>query len=121
MLFFGVSIFSIRTTARVDLLEEKLLSKKVDISSIQSGKGLRNLAEVKTYLRCLGFLRKMAVYQEQAEICGKNKISYYKTDYNTTAMCLKEDYYSGLGRNMYAGYNIQTTVSKGIINSYYVS
>ena len=110
-----------RMTALVGLLEEKLASQKIDISSIQSGKGIRNPAEVKTYLRCLGHLRKMAVYQEQVEICGKNRNSYYKTDHDATAMCLKEDYYSGLGSNMHAGYNIQAAVSKGIIVSYYVS
>ena len=65
-----------RMTALVGLLEEKLASQKIDISSIQSGKGIRNPAEVKTYLRCLGHLRKMAVYQEQVEICGKNRNSY---------------------------------------------
>ena len=93
-----------RMTALVGLLEEKLASQKIDISSIQSGKGIRNPAEVKTYLRCLGHLRKMAVYQEQVEICGKNRNSYYKTDHDATAMCLKEDYYSGLGSKMHAGY-----------------
>lgn len=84
-----------RMTALVGLLEEKLASQKIDISSIQSGKGIRNPAEVKTYLRCLGHLRKMAVYHEQVEICGKDRNSYYKTDHDATAMCLKEDYYSG--------------------------
>ena len=35
-------------------------------------------------------------------------------------MCLKEDYYSGLGSNMHAGYNFQLLVSKGIILHYFV-
>lgn len=36
-------------------------------------------------------------------------------------MCMKDDYYSGLGSNMRAGYNVQIAVSKGIILDYYVS
>ena len=35
-------------------------------------------------------------------------------------MCLKEDYYSGLGSNMRAGYNFQLLVSKGLILYYFV-
>ena len=58
-------------------------------------------------------------YEEKEEICGERN-SYYKTDLDATAMCLKEDYYSGLGSNMHAGYNIQIMVSKGIILDYYV-
>ena len=45
---------------------------------------------------------------------------YHKTDKDATAMCLKEDYYSGLGSNMHAGYNAQLIVSKGMILTYYV-
>ena len=47
--------------------------------------------------------------------------SYYKTDHDATAMCLKDDYYSGLGSNMHAAYNTQILVSDGFIVSYYVS
>jgi hypothetical protein len=36
-------------------------------------------------------------------------------------MCLKEDYYSGLGSNMHAAYNVQYVVSKGIVLDVYVS
>lgn len=54
-------------------------------------------------------------YEEQICICGKNRNSYYKTDHDATAMCLKEDYYSGLGSNMHAAYNTQLIVSKGLI------
>lgn len=35
-------------------------------------------------------------------------------------MALKEDYYSGVGSNMHAAYNIQIIVSKGIALTYYV-
>lgn len=36
-------------------------------------------------------------------------------------MCLKEDYYSGLGSNMHAAYNTQILVIRGFVFSYYVS
>ena len=36
-------------------------------------------------------------------------------------MCLKEDYYSGLGSNMHAAYNVQLCVIYGIISSYIVT
>ena len=46
--------------------------------------------------------------------------SYYKTDKDATVIWLKQDYYSGLGSNMHAGFNVQLIVSKGIILAYYV-
>jgi|GEM_PF-6309260 len=60
------------------------------------------------------YLGKALDYEEIEEICGERN-SYYKTDKDATAMCLKEDYCSGLGSNMHAGYNVQLIVSKGII------
>lgn len=60
-------------------------------------------------------------YEEKERICGPNRNSYYKTDHGATAMCLKSDYYSGLGSSMHAAYNTQIVVSKGIITAYYVS
>lgn len=67
------------------------------------------------------YLIKALEYDEKERICGPNRNSYYKTDHDATAMTLKEDYYSGLGSNMHAGYNTQLMVSKGIICAYYVS
>ena len=67
------------------------------------------------------YLLRSLEYEEKEEICGPGRNSYYKTDYGATAMCLKEDYYSGLGSNMHAAYNIQLAVSKGIIKTVYVS
>lgn len=66
------------------------------------------------------YLSKKIEYEEKEEICGERN-SYYKTDKDATAMCLKEDYYSGLGSNMHAAYNCQIMVAKGIILDYYVS
>lgn len=36
-------------------------------------------------------------------------------------MCLKEDYYSGLGSNMHAAYCTERLVSNGFVVTYYVS
>jgi hypothetical protein len=66
-------------------------------------------------------LVKVLDYEEKESICGENRKSYYKTDHDATAMCLKSDYYSGLGSNMHAAYNVQAAVVKGLVLSYYVS
>ena len=51
----------------------------------------------------------------------QDRYSYYLTDNDATAMCLKEDYYSGLGSNMHAAYNVQYAVSDGFIIAVHVS
>ena len=67
------------------------------------------------------YLMKSLEYEEKETICGENRNSYYKTDHDATAMCLKDDYYSGLGSNMHAAYNTQILVSNGFIVSDYDS
>lgn len=67
------------------------------------------------------YLSKSLEYEEKNRICGPNRNSYYKTDHDATAMCLKEDYYSGLGSNLHAAYQVQTVVSNGFIVAYYIS
>ena len=69
----------------------------------------------------VGYLEKSLEYEEKERICGPGRNSYYKTDHDATAMCLKHDYYSGLGSNMHAAYQVQMIVSSGIIASYYLS
>lgn len=100
-------------------LSEEMKKEGIDVHAATKGK--EKPAIVVAYLDCVSYLERMSEYQEQCEICGKDRNSYYKTDHDATAMCLKEDYYSGLGSNMHAGYNIQAAVSKGIVLSYYVS
>ena len=63
-------------------------------------------------------LLKVIEYEEKEQLCGPNRNSYYKTDKDATAMCLKADYYSGLGSNMHAAYNIQVGICEGIPVSY---
>ena len=65
------------------------------------------------------YLAKALDYEEKEEICGENRNSYYKTDHDATAMCLKADYYSGLGSSMHAAYQAQAIVSCGFIVNYY--
>lgn len=67
------------------------------------------------------YLTKTLEYEEKERICGPNRNSYYKTDHDATAMCLKQDYYSGLGSNLHAAYQMQTVVAHGLVLSYYVS
>ncbi len=59
----------------------------------------------------LKYLEKILDYESKEEICGPNRNSFYKTDYDATAMCLKDDYYAGLGSSMHAAYTTQITVS----------
>ena len=66
-------------------------------------------------------LEKVLEYEEKEAICGPNRKSYYKTDRDATAMCLKADYYSGLGSNMHAAYNVQALVIKGVVFAFHVS
>ena len=101
------------------LLLEKAKEQGVDIAKIKTGKGHKNIEIVSDVKLLSDYLNKSLDYEEKEEICGERN-SYYKTDKDATAMCLKEDYYSGLGSNMHAGYNVQIIVSKGIILDYYV-
>lgn len=73
------------------------------------------------YNQLLNYFEKSLEYEEKERICGPNRKSYYKTDHDATAMCLKEDYYSGLGSNMHAAYNVQLSVSNGLITCFLVS
>ncbi|MBO4791395.1 MAG: transposase [Clostridia bacterium] len=66
-------------------------------------------------------LAKVLEYEEKENICGPDRKSYYKTDHDATAMCLKADYYTGLGSNMHAAYNVQVMVVRGMVLSYHVS
>lgn len=93
------------------------LSMKIDNCSDSEEIKLLN----KNYEILYQYLCKALEYEEKERICGPNRNSYYKTDHSATAMCLKSDFYSGLGSNMHAAYNTQLAVSKGIIVGYYVS
>lgn len=106
------------------IFESKIIATKLtELNSLieknedQSKKKLLD----KNYKSLYEYLCKALEYEEKERICGPNRNSYYKTDHSATAMCLKQDFYSGLGSNMHAGYNVQIAVSKGIIVGFYVS
>ena len=61
------------------------------------------------------YLLKMIEYEEKERICGPFRNSYYKTDHDATAMCLKQDYYSGLGSSMHAAIFIKGLLHKSFL------
>lgn len=105
----------------VSLMLEMIKKQDIDIDNLPVGRGYRKPKIVSDYLLLTSYLIKLLDYEEKEDICGPDRNSYYKTDHDATAMCLKEDYYSGLGSNTHAAYNFQIIVSKGIILSFYVS
>lgn len=105
----------------VSKMLDMLNKQNIDIDTLQTGRGHKIPKIASDYLLLSTYLIKLLDYEEKDEICGPNRNSYYKTDHDATAMCLKEDYYSGLGSNTHAAYNLQIIVSKGIIMSFYAS
>ena len=100
----------------------KLSQKITDMGlTVVSGSGHRQSPIVRAYHALEKMLLKKLEYEETEAICGPNRNSYFKTDKDATAMCLKEDYYSGLGSNMHAAYSLQILVSKGLILDFLVS
>lgn len=105
--FIPSTLIAEKVTQATAILETKEESQKKAYSRM-----LTNLIE---------YMEKTLEYEEKENICGPNRNSYYRTDHDATAMCLKQDYYSGLGGNMHPAYQVQLSVSSGIIASYYVS
>lgn len=107
------------------IIESSLISKKItEFNTLIRSLDI-NIKDYKNYLKdyqlLCEYLNKSLEYEEKESICGNNRNSYYKTDYDATAMCLKRDYYSGLGTNFHAAYNTQIIVSKGLITCCLVS
>ena len=100
-------------------MAKKCEKEGIDIT-MKTGRGIRTPPLLKDYITLYKYMVRCLNYEEQEKTCGPNRNSYYKTDKDATAMCLKEDYYSGLGSNLHAAYNIQILVSKGLILDYYV-
>ncbi len=99
-----------------------IMEKLADVDNVSPALiegGQNTLAKMRRQLS--GYLLKALEYEEKEAICGEHRNSYYKTDHDATATCLKEDYYSGLGSQMHAAYNAQIVVSNGFVVSYYVS
>lgn len=100
------------------IIQRKLMEAE-GIDPDDAGIAEKALDKMKSNL--LGYLLKAIEYEEKESICGPGRNSYYKTDHDATAMCLKQDYYSGLGSNMHAAYSVQLMVSSGMIVTYLVS
>lgn len=95
------------------LTEFSQLLKKVPETEIKQKK--------REYKQLEDYLEKALEYEEKESICGPERNSYYKTDHDATAMTLKTDYYSGLGSNMHAAYNVQSVICCGFFVSYNIS
>lgn len=105
---------------RQELISSSVIAKAM--TDFEARKEKEDEKKSESVLKALtGMLEKTLEYEEKEEICGPNRKSYYKTDHDATAMCLKADYYSGLGTNMHAAYNVQALVIKGFVFSYHVS
>lgn len=100
------------------LLPSSLVARKLEEAKLLSD-GSRAWAGMLGNLT--SYLLKVIEYEEKERICGPYRNSYYKTDHDATAMCLKQDYYSGLGSSMHAAYSVQLITSHGFIVSYLVS
>ena len=103
------------------IIESKIVANKlIELANIVEEYDLslkNNKSHKEAYKKLYQYLEKSLEYEEKERICGPNRNSYFKTDIDATAMCLKEDYYSGLGSNMHAAYNVQLCVIYGLISS----
>ena len=104
---------------------EKYIRSSTIALSLTNLKAIENVLDKREYLIVFetlsSMLNKVLEYESKEEICGPDRNSYFKTDKDATAMCLKADYYAGLGSSMHAAYNIQSLVIKGFIFAYHVS
>lgn len=100
------------------ILKKYCLDNNIDVNNIPNGRGKRLTIEQKNYKKGYEYLVKLIEYEEKEKICGENRNSYFKTDYDATAMVLKEDYYSKLSHDFHAGYNVQVLVSSLLILMY---
>ena len=107
------------------IIESKMIAQKVTEFNEKFCLGNEKIPNNKKinedYLLLIEYLKKSLEYEEKEKICGRERNSYYKTDYDATAMCLKRDYYSGLGKNFHAAYNTQIIVSNGLITCSLIS
>ena len=103
-----------------ELVKSSTVSKVLDV--LKDNKDHFDIDRYESLCKSISsILVKVLEYEEKERICGEDRKSYYKTDHDATAMCLKSDYYSGLGSNMHAAYSVQGLVISGIIMAYYVS
>ena len=100
------------------ILKDYAKKENIKFSSLSKERGHRYTEQEKKYKEGYKYLLKLLEYEEKERICGKNRNSYYKTDYDATAMVLKEDYYSRSSHDFHAAYNVQVLVASGLIMIY---
>lgn len=103
------------------LLKAEIEKDGTNADEIKTGRGIRIGKDKMAYIKGKIMYSKMKEYDNTRTICGPDRNSYFITDNDATAMCLKEDYYSGLGSSMHAAYNVQYAVSEGFVIAAYVS
>lgn len=105
--------------------EEDLIRSNTLAHALTNLQSKHDLLDSTTYRNTekalFGLLQKTIEYEEKEAIIGPDRMSYYKTDKDATAMALKADYYAKLGTHMHAAYNVQILVIQGLIFSYHVS
>lgn len=116
----------IRTHSLFDTYREEDLIRSNTLAHALTNLQLkRDIFDAKTYRNTekalFELLQKTLEYEEKEAIIGSNRMSYYKTDKDATAMALKKDYYAKLGSHMHAAYNVQILVIQGLIFAYHVS
>ena len=100
------------------ILKDYAKKENIKFSILSKERGHRYTEQEKKYKEGYKYLLKLLEYEEKERICGKNRNSYYKTDYDATAMVLKEDYYSRSSHDFHAAYNVQVLVASGLIMIY---
>ena len=100
------------------MLKQYAFDNNIDVNNIPKGRGKRLTQEQKNYKIGFEYLVKLVEYEEKERICGEKRNSYFKTDYDATAMILKKDYYSKLSHDFHAAYNVQVMVSSLLILMY---
>ncbi len=90
------------------LLEMYKKGTRLDESKFVSGCGHRMSIYQKQYQELQGYQERLKTYAHHIEICGEERNSYSKTDYDATFMRLKRDY---MGNDqLLPAYNLQTAV-----------
>jgi len=108
---FGVKIDA-REEYAVEYVEY-LLDRYVELTGCNctdfvSGKGKHKTTEQKHYQELQGYLSRLKKYAEKIRICGEERNSYSKTDYDATFLRMKKDY---MGNDqLLPGYNMQMAI-----------
>ena len=78
------TIFHNKISDKINELSDILKNYDLDLKE--------NKIHNNNYKLLVQYLEKSLEYEEKERICGPNRNSYYKTDNDATAMCLKEEY-----------------------------